>query len=1367
MDSVQNALKIDKLRDDNFHVWKHRVQLVLALSEADEFIEDDPPLDTDPEYKAWLKGDRKAQAIIGLTLSDSVLEQVQHATTAKEMWEVILDIYEKHTLLNKLAARRRFYTATMNDGEKVLGFASRIRQLAATLKSMGVTIDDSEMAMALLNGLPDRFDGLISALDALGNDEKLFTFEFVKSRCQQEEQRHAKRDEDARIKSETAALVARPARKLCDCGKHYDPSRCYLKYPELAPPDWHRRNKDKGLIGKEDTSDSEICLFGMEHEEPCEDPPSAPDTVCLAALEKAFPGGSKHWFLDSGCTSHMTYDRQALSSFSEIESSVDFGSGSSKIVGQGTVVLQVRVKGDLRKCTIRNVKYVPTLKYQLLSVRCMAKLGTLTTFDVDAAFLRRKSDSKLVATGSIAGGLYALDTTSLASGTDVALVADLRLWHQRLAHVSMGGIKSMAERGVVLGVKINPKDSQQDCVGCILGKSHRTPIPRTRSSRATKLLERVHSDVLGPLEVASVGGSKYIISFIDDYSNWTTEYTMRKKSEALDRFKRYKAHAETHTNQVLKTLQIHEYRFSVSASAAESTKLKILRSDNGGEYLSDKFRQYLDDSGIKHELTVAYTPQQNGVAERMNRTLLDLVRSMLHHHGIEKRFWAEALATAVYVRNRVTSRALGNNVTPHHLWHGQAPDLSHMRVFGARCWYVLPRAKVKKLDPRAREAVMMGYSAQSKGYKLWDVESKKFVVSRDVRFDESRAAVDKTAEVEGESVAVVDITQDNNNNVNDSSQVEPTEQPSATASNQDEAVVNTPAANVDNNSQPPASSGPRRSSRQSKPPGAWWVATSSSPTNDNNLVSIVSSDIALIAHDVPQSYSEAMSPDNIDFWAPGIQREEDCIRENNTFTLVERQPGMHVLPCRYVFKVKNSGPKVRIVAKGFRQVHGVDYHETFAPVISLASVRCLLAIVARLDLELYQMDVVTAFLNGELDEVIYMEVPAGFRDPNRPNLVCKLLKALYGLKQAPRQWYAKINTFLCDELKFTSCPYEPCLYYKHDERSMMLIALYVDDLLIAGNDLVALQRVKADFARQFKMKDLGEAAEFLGMRIVRDRSKHSLHLTQSDYIDSVLERFRMSDSKPVSTPMELPAKGHSLETPDPNDLPTDAPYRAAVGCLIWLMIGTRPDIGYAVGRLAQHNENPLESHWTAVKRVLRYLKSTRKTGLTYCSDQTLHPVGYCDSDWASCRESRKSTAGFVFLLGGGAVCWKSKKQSIVAASSCEAEYIAAFPATKEAVWLSRLLAGMLGKDKLPPIVLKIDNQGAIATAKGTGINNRNKHIDMRYHFTRDAVGNKQVAVEYVRSNEQAADPLTKPLLREAHIKTCAMMGLQKMAKSES
>ena len=1335
MDSGSGGVfKFDKLDENNFHIWKIRIQQLLCYRELDDYLVDDPPEDP-AELLIWRKNDHKAKCLIGMSISDAYLEQIAHGDTAKQQWQLILNIFEKHTLLNKLAARRRFYTATMKDDEKVLEFSCRVRQLANTLKSMSVNIDDAEMAMAMLNGLPERFDGLISALDAIGDDNEVFTFEYVISRCQQEEQRHIQRISAAQKKSETAALLATSSKPPCiHCGGSHRSNRCWKKFPHLRPG----YNRNKALNARENNDESiEIALFGLQVEK------------SLGAKHGPFAQSSKHWYIDSGCTSHMTHDRSLFITYSEVSSSpVDLGAGSwAEIKGVGDILISLQVHGKIRQCRIKNVKHVPKLRYQLLSVRSMAKLGIRTIFDLDNVYLREKTNGKLLATGSSHNNLYALDIVRDSVPKHKALLANLDLWHQRLAHINAETIKNISTHGVVKGIDIKPAAKITNCTGCILGKSHRSPFPKMSGRKSSNILDLVHSDVLGPVEVPSIGGSRYIITFIDDHSKWIAEYTMRKKSEALSRFIEFKAYAENQFNKKIGKVQIHQYDGS-HVDSESMQKLKALRSDNGGEYLSNEFKEFLLENGIKHELTVVYTPQQNGVAERMNRTLLNLVRSMLYHNNIPKKFWAEALATAVYARNRVTSRALPQNVTPFFLWHGYKPDLSHMRVFGSKCWYVTPKAKLKKLDPRAQEAMMVGYSKQNKGYKLWNAKINRFVVSRDVRFAENESFFTRQAEndlAEIQSIAElsdIDDSQHDQSNAIDESDANGGEKNDVSSSENDSIQP----SDVNGGIEPSVESSKsqlRRSTRARKPPQEWWKASETAAISLHKL----NPEIALSAVDVsvPKTYKQATSPENINTWKAAIDKEHDSLLRNHTWVLIERKPGMKVLPSKYVFKFKITGPKARVVALGLLQVHGVDYIETYAPVVNIITIRLLLALVAQLDLELDQMDVITAFLYGDIDIDIYMEVPEGLKDPKRPNLVCKLLKSLYGLKQAPRQWYAKIHSFLV-ELGFISSSNDPCLYTLHTSSELMIIVLYVDDILIAGSKRASIESIKAKFKARFEMKDMGEASEILGIEINRDRSKRTLFLHQSRYTEKVLERFEMENSKPVASPMDRSHKSKQPESfPGSNKPALDVPYRSAIGSIMYMMIGSRPDLSFAIGKLSQHLEKPLQEHWLAVKRLLRYVSGTRTHGILLGTEKNFDLVGFSDSDWAGCHESRKSTSGFVFTLAGGAISWKSKKQSVIALSTCEAEYVAASLACKEAIWLSRLHADMLNLESPKCIVLRLDNTGAIATAKNACINQRNKHIDIKYHYVRESVESKCVKPEHWPTAEQAADLMTKAL----------------------
>ena len=447
---------------------------------------------------------------------------------------------------------------------------------------------------------------------------------------------------------------------------------------------------------------------------------------------------------------------------------------------------------------------------------------------------------------------------------------------------------------------------------------------------------------------------------------------MKLKSEAFHYFKVFHKYAETHTGR---KIQIVEYN--------RAPKLKSLRSDGNGEYISNEFKKYLEDNGIHNQETAAYSPQQNGVAERMNRTLIDLVRSMLHHKNVGREFWAEALDTAVYVRNRVTSRGLPANTTPHHLWHGNKPDISHIRVFGSKCWYTIPKEKLKKLDSRSSEAMLLGYAKTKKAYKLWDTSQSKAVLSRDVVFVEilrtdtiSNVKLRDDKQVRFKDLD--DIIEDPNGE-----DIEPESTSDATPNDIDQSKAFAPSKDRfddhDNALDTSASEAPvpsesilnapkkptRASSRARRAPGEWWKASSAS---------------ALIASTVPEvklTFTQATKGEEAVPWLSGCKSEMDSQHKNSTWVLVPRSEARNVLKSMWVFRKKKillpdgsygTKHKARIAAKGYQQVPGVDFEETYAPVVKFTTIRAVLALVAYLDLELHQMDVKTAFLNGDLVE---------------------------------------------------------------------------------------------------------------------------------------------------------------------------------------------------------------------------------------------------------------------------------------------------------------------------------------------------------------------------------------------------------------
>ncbi|CRG92846.1 hypothetical protein PISL3812_09917 [Talaromyces islandicus] len=495
----------------------------------------------------------------------------------------------------------------------------------------------------------------------------------------------------------------------------------------------------------------------------------------------------------------------------------------------------------------------------------------------------------------------------------------------------------------------------------------------------------------------------------------------------------------------------------------------------------------------------------------------------------------------------------------------------------------------------------------------------------------------------------------------------------------------------------------------------------------------------------PKTLRQAMNDTSWREWENAMIDEVNSLKQNKTWELVDPPRDRRVLSGKWVFKVKRGSHgevvryKCRWVVRGFTQEEGIDYDETFASVVKPMSYKALLAIAAALDLEIEQMDVKTAFLYGYIDHEIYVEQPHHMTDGTAK--VCKLRKALYGLKQAPRIWYQTLTNFL-RTLGFEPINADLGIFV----RSGVYIAVYVDDLLIIGPSVAEIKNIKRSLRNRFQMTDLGPCSYYLGMFIRRDRQNRILYLSQEAYIHKVLHQFRMNDCTPVSTPIDIsPVQGNGPEYVCPADQRIE--YQRVVGSLMYIMLGTRGDIAYAVSMASRHLANPGPQHMKLARRILRYLKGTETLRLTYKGHlQKLN--GFTDADWAGCRDTRQSTAGYLFNIGSGAISWQSKRQSVVALSTCEAEFMGQTQATKEAIWLRRLLNELnISQGKAATIICG-DNQGAIALSSNPQYHSRTKHMEIQRKWQGEVQGTGTVELKYVPTAEQIADGLTKPLARD-------------------
>jgi len=803
----------------------------------------------------------------------------------------------------------------------------------------------------------------------------------------------------------------------------------------------------------------------------------------------------------------------------------------------------------------------------------------------------------------------------------------------------------------------------------------------------------------------------------------------------------------------------HLRTFVAHVELETGQKLKVLRSDGGGEYTAGEVQSFLREKGIKHELTTADTPQHNGVAERMNRTLVERVCTMLVEAELPDAYWWDALRYAALLHNVSPTRSLSDS-TPEESWSGNKPDISRLRVFGCRAFVHIPNKLHGKLSAKSLVCTFIGYAQQRKAYHLVHRPSKRFIDSRDVIFDEG-----------GTSTSYERIILDTNDTAAPlvtttptlSSTPVPTPDPSIPTPSPS-ASTSVPSTStsvpVITNVQPtPVASRPKHNIR----PPVWDDDPRYSVSSYNRPRSAEQANVILTDEtDDPRTYKEAMACSDAAKWDVACKDKIRNFQQMGVYDVVPRPKGRKVVGSKWVLRIKR-GPdgqvqkyKARIVAQGFTQVEGLDYDQTFAPVVKLSTFCTILAIAVQQNLTIHQMDVKAAYLNGKLKEEIYMEAPPGLEIPK--GMVLRLNRAVYSTKQGGRVWYEDVCGTMA-EMGYTRIEADHAVFIRRRGDILSIIALYVDDFKLVGPpDSDDIRKDKETLKRKYQMTDLGEISWILGIHVTRDREEGWIALSQQKYLEEVLERFDKANVHPISTP-SLP-NHHLVRLPSPE---VDVKhFQQALGALMYLMLGTRPNIAYTVAALGRHAANPGTEHQHALDCLFRYLRGTSDYKLVYHrgvsgGDSIL---GYVDADWGSEVNDRKSTLGYVFTLSGGAILWSSKKQSAVALSSTEAEYIAGAHAAKEAIWLGRLFTGLQQPSSFP-IPLHINNQSAIAIAKNPEFHDRTKHINICYHFLRHKVESGDITLDYVPTNDQPADVLTKGLAREKHKKFSKELGLRR------
>ena len=741
---------------------------------------------------------------------------------------------------------------------------------------------------------------------------------------------------------------------------------------------------------------------------------------------------------------------------------------------------------------------------------------------------------------------------------------------------------------------------------------------------------------------------------------------------------------------------------------------------------------------------------------------------MINAQRVPEFLWEHAIDHASYIRNRSYTRTLQGE-TPYEIWHGLKPSVAHLREFGTPVWVLLQgQAQQRKILPKSKQRIYVGHEDGPQAIKYYNADVRKVLTSRNYRF--------LTPHNESPSPDVIVVAPD--------AQREGEQRTDALPWSADQKQIgqlgercedDVPKGNGQSNAnpQPEGEKGndslmkdrdvegePKNAPRKTRGIKRDYRLMNDPYSEEEDLFYVAQIE-AILAGDDPKSLKQAKASFEWPEWERAIKAELDQLREKGTWMLVSTPKDAVPLNNKWVFAKKygKGGEllkyKGRLVVKGYAQRPGFDYVETFSPVVRMETLQAILALSALKRLEIGQLDVKGAYLNGTLKERVHMRQPEGYEDGTDRS--CLLIKTLYGLKQSGREWNIELDSKL-KKHTFKRLIADPCVYIRRGGEDLEVITVWVDDLMLFATSKSLMAKMKTDIKSEWEVTDLGEPTKIVGIEITRKGD--SITLSQVQYIETILRNQGMLNANPVATPLDpqIPIEPN----PEGNEGSRSNTYARILGELQYLANATRPDIAYAVNRLASYTANPSMQHMGALKRILRYLAGTKTFGITYLASPSRNRgtnlfEGYSDAAYKN-ADDQKSTSGYVFTVGGGAITWMSRKQSTIALSSTEAEYVAISEAGREACWL-RSLYDELGFPQYNPTIIFGDNEGSMAMARNPQFHKKSKHIAHKWHWIREAIDQQVIRLESCRDPDQTADALTKALARPKHKKHVTEMGL--------
>lgn len=1358
--------KIQTLEQHNYTVWKQHTLNILEAKELADVVINGPgrePLEPLTAMKC-----RQAKALLTSALSVSNQMKVINCATAHDIWNRLEAINENKSSFERENLLNRFHSYKIRSASEIPDGIGQLESLASRLTLLGEQITDEAMMSALLRALPSGFQTFLTVWRGTPKSER--TINNLITRVMAEL-------ESGDMKVEKAMLVKR--RNFRGSNRNYQGQK--PGYPthvrngsvrighQASESHGNTQNRNYNSQGPSSSNpfirnnrNNQFNRVGPVNQHGGKQQPGITCYECgqvghikrnciknrerhVAMVANTHSCdvnndvNSVEWLVDSGATIHITKRKDILSDYTELSEPIDIFVGnrsSMQAVGIGKFV----TKG----ITIFNVHYVPEASDNLLSEQCAAVMGNRIISDAKAKIFYN-ARGQAIARAPLINHSYVLKLPIISNKQapwrpwedkptpqlNAYRAVVLGTWHKRFAHAPRSTIERMAKLDIVNGLSIEgPLDVR--CTSCIEGKEKFTSHPSRQTNKVQIAGACLHFDT-GEMPEYSIGGAKYFLLCKDEFSGYRTFAPVGHKSDIIDKVK-----------QCISKMEI-----------LTGNQVKQIMTDEGTEFVNRELSNYLSMKGIIHNKSVPYTPEQNGYIEQDMDNVSKATRTLLIDSGLPKRYWAEAMNTAIYVLNRTV--ASGAIATPYELCTGRKPDVTNLRVFGQSAFVMLPKHKRDKLDSRTIKMIFVGYTDRSNTYRFMDEESEQIHVSCNAKFVDDIISIDKSSTLNpDDSIAVSDDVMDT------SVEVPGTPEERDTLRGDDISDIDnsfdTANFTVDE-SQEQEDEPIYENLDSAKIPKHLYIrreAPELMPTRLRETKPVnygkPSANVATInSNGDPESYLDAMERPDKDKWLEAMEDELKSLVKNNVFEVVSRPANKNIVTNRWVLKIKRKPDgsidryRARLVARGFSQIFGVDFNETYAPVVNTSSVRLLFAYAAMQHLEIGQFDVKTAFLYGNLEEEIYLEQPDGFvKDTSK---VWRLTKSLYGLKQAPRQWNIEFKNFLKSQ-NLSVSEVDECIFFRRDP--LLIVAIYVDDGIVFARDKSEIKYFLSQLQSKFEIH-IEDGSTYLGFQIHRP-AKGTIILHQESYVNTIVKTLNMINSNPVESPVVVKKNSDICE----NDKPLDAnvPYRKAVGMLMYAALITRIDIMYAVNRVSRKVANPTEGDWQDVKRILRYLVNKPNLGIQFGGAGNMEPdemLAYCDADFAGCETTAKSTTGNVILYGNGPVSYRSNRQSLVTLNSTEAELVGLCTTTKDVINL-RSLANELGMISDKPTPVLCDNQSTIKISTNIKSLQRTRHLRSQAAFVMEQGEENNIVVEHVPGQDQLADFLTKATAKHQFIK---------------